>query len=159
MTVIGILLGFAGLGFLGWLLFSLAVYALPFFAGVTAGLLAVHTGAGLIGAIVVGIFAAVGTLVVGQMVFTSARSPLACVFVALAFAAPAAYAGYDVIHGLAVLTTPSEVWRRALAVAGALVIGAIAWIRVTAFRPAVPMPGVAGQAVVSQRVEPLASNG
>jgi hypothetical protein len=37
MLIIGIILGFAGLGYLCWLLFALAVYALPFFAGVICG--------------------------------------------------------------------------------------------------------------------------
>ena len=32
MIIIGIILGFVGLGYLCWLLFALAVYALPFFA-------------------------------------------------------------------------------------------------------------------------------
>ena len=53
--LIGLVLGFLGLGFLCWLLFTLAVYALPFFAGMTAGLAAFHSGAGVIGAFIVGI--------------------------------------------------------------------------------------------------------
>jgi len=35
--IIGIVLSFVGLGFLCWLLFTLAVYALPFAADVTLG--------------------------------------------------------------------------------------------------------------------------
>ena len=58
MLIIGIVLGFAGLGYLCWLLFALAVHALPFFAGVTAGLAAFHSGSDPIGAIVVGLIAA-----------------------------------------------------------------------------------------------------
>ena len=52
MIVIGIILGAVGIGFFCWLLFTLAVYALPFFASVAAGLAAFHGGAGVIGAIV-----------------------------------------------------------------------------------------------------------
>ena len=37
MIVIGIVLGIVGIGFLCWLLFSLAFYALPFLAAVSAG--------------------------------------------------------------------------------------------------------------------------
>jgi hypothetical protein len=44
MLIIGIVLSFVGLGFLCWLLFVLAVYAPPFFAGVTAALVAYHSG-------------------------------------------------------------------------------------------------------------------
>ena len=58
MIFIGILLSIAAIGFLCWLLFTLAVFALPFFAGVTAGTWAYGTGAGWLGAIVVGFVAA-----------------------------------------------------------------------------------------------------
>jgi hypothetical protein len=54
MIIIGLILGALGIGFFCWLLFTLAVCALPFFATVTAGLAAFHSGAGVIGAIVVG---------------------------------------------------------------------------------------------------------
>ncbi len=76
MLIIGIVLGFAGLGYLCWLLFALAVHALPFFAGVTAGLAAFHSGSDPIGAIVVGLIAGVLTLVVGQIAFAVVRSPV-----------------------------------------------------------------------------------
>jgi hypothetical protein len=46
MIIVGILLNIAGLGMLCWAMFRLAVYALPFFVGVTAGLYALQTGAG-----------------------------------------------------------------------------------------------------------------
>ena len=50
MIIIGIVLSVVGIGFFCWLLFTLAVYALPFFAGMTAGLAAFHSGSGVIGA-------------------------------------------------------------------------------------------------------------
>ena len=53
MIVIGLILSVFGVGFLCWLLFMLAVYALPFFAGMTAGLAAYHSGSGVLGALVV----------------------------------------------------------------------------------------------------------
>ena len=54
MIVIGLIVSAFGIGFLCWLLFTLAVYALPFFAGITVGLAAYHSGAGVVGALVVG---------------------------------------------------------------------------------------------------------
>ena len=54
MIVIGLIVSAFGIGFLCWLLFTLAVYALPLFAGMTAGLAAYHSGAGVLGALVVG---------------------------------------------------------------------------------------------------------
>jgi hypothetical protein len=83
MIVIGILLCSAGLGALCWLLFNLAVFALPLFAAVSAGLFALHSGAGPIAAIVVGFLAGLLTLAVGQAVFTLVPSPLARGLVAL----------------------------------------------------------------------------
>ena len=40
MLVVGILLNIVGLGFFCWVLFTLAIYALPFFIGLTAGMYA-----------------------------------------------------------------------------------------------------------------------
>jgi hypothetical protein len=46
MLIIGIILAFVVLAYLCWLLFALAVYALPFFAGLSVGLAAYHSGSG-----------------------------------------------------------------------------------------------------------------
>jgi hypothetical protein len=94
MIIIGLILGALGIGFFCWLLFTLAVYALPFSASLTAGLAAFHNGAGVIGAIVVGIVAGVVTLGAGQFAFAVAGSPLIRAAIALPFATPAAVAGY-----------------------------------------------------------------
>ncbi len=90
MIIIGLILGALGIGFFCWLLSTLAVYALPFFASVTAGLAAFHSGAGVIGTIVVGIVACTATLGVGQFAFAVAGSPLIRVALALLFATRAA---------------------------------------------------------------------
>jgi hypothetical protein len=76
MIIIGLVLGVFGIGFLCWLLFTLAVYALPFYAGLTAAFAAYHTGAGVVGAIIVGFLAGVATLLIGQLAFASMPSPL-----------------------------------------------------------------------------------
>ncbi|MGB7642357.1 MAG: hypothetical protein WBL82_13815, partial [Terriglobales bacterium] len=54
MLVIGLILSMFGIGLFCWLIFTLAVYALPFFVGLTAGMAAFHGGAGVIGALLVG---------------------------------------------------------------------------------------------------------
>jgi len=82
-----------GIGFLCWLLFTLAVYALPVFVGVTTGAWAYGTGAGPIGAFIVGMAATGATLAVGQFTFTFVRPVWARLAVALLFAAPASVAG------------------------------------------------------------------
>lgn len=54
MLALGIVLNIIGLGFFCWVLFTLAIYALPFFIGMTAGLYAHGAGAGPFGALVLG---------------------------------------------------------------------------------------------------------
>jgi hypothetical protein len=88
MIVIGIILGAFGIGFFCWLLFTLAVYVLPFFASVTAGLAAFHSGAGVIGAIAVGAVAGIITLIAGQLAFAVIPSLLIRAAVGLLFAVP-----------------------------------------------------------------------
>lgn len=122
-----------GLGFICWLLFTLAVYALPFFAAVTAGMWAYGTGAGVLGAFAVGLVAGVATLVGGQILFSTVRSTIVRLALALAFAAPAAIAGYHAILGLAAIGIPSETWRQVFAVIGAAIIGFTAAARLTLF--------------------------
>ena len=76
MLAISIVLSLFGIGFLCWLMFNLAVYALPFFAGMTAGLAAYHSGAGLVGGLIVGFTAGAITLVIGQAIFATFASPV-----------------------------------------------------------------------------------
>jgi hypothetical protein len=93
MIIIGIVLALVGLAYLCWLLFALAVYALPLFAGVTAGLATYHSGSGPIGAIIVGLIASSVTLVLAQIAFTTLRSPLIRAVIALLFAVPGCRCG------------------------------------------------------------------
>jgi hypothetical protein len=131
MIIIGIVLSFVGLAYLCWLLFALAVYALPFFAGLTAGLAAYHGGSGPIGAIVVGAIASAITLLLGQIAFTTFRSPLIRAALALLFAVPAAAAGYHAALGLAQIAIPADGWRDAIAAAAAIIVAVTAWVRMT----------------------------
>lgn len=141
MIALGILLSVAGIGFFCWLLFTLAVYALPFFAGMKVGLWAYDSGAGPIGAFLIGAFAAGLTSGLGQLILTTVRSVGVRLAIALAFAAPAAFAGYHATLGLTRLTMSSEGWQMALSVLGAIAIGVTAWTRVVAMTPS----GHAGQ--------------
>jgi hypothetical protein len=61
-----ILLNTVGIGLFCWLIFTLAVCALPFFVAVNAGMMAFHGGAGILGAPLVGIAAGAVTLAIGQ---------------------------------------------------------------------------------------------
>ena len=135
MIIIGIILAFVALAYLCWLLFALAVYALPFSAGLSAGLAAYHSGSGPIGAIIVGVVAGAVTLLLGQVAFATVRSPLIRASVALVFAAPAALAGYHAALGLAHVAIPGEGWRDTMGVVGAIIVAATAWLRIALFAP------------------------
>jgi MFS family permease len=126
---IAILLTFAGLGFLCWLVFNLAVFALPSFAGVAGGLFAYHTGAGPIGGAAIAMAAGATTLVAGQFVFAHSRSTILRTMIAAAFALPAAVAGYHLVLGLSAMGMPSDTWRHVFAIIGAAVVGSTAWAR------------------------------
>lgn len=143
MIFIGILASIAAIGTLCWLLFTLAVFALPFFAGVSAGTWAYHTGAGLLGVIVVGLAAAALTLGIGQFLLAFIRPLWIRLGIALAFVAPAALAGYHATHGIMKHTMPSDTWQLIFSVIGAIAVGITALIRVTAMAA----PGPTGQNV------------
>jgi hypothetical protein len=129
MIVIGIIFGAFGIGFFCWLLFTLAVYALPFFASVAAGLAAFHSGAGVVGAIAVGFVAGIITLIAGRLAFALIPSLLLRAAVGLLFALPAAVAGYHATLGLVQIGVPSHGWRDAFAIVGAILVGGTAWGR------------------------------
>ena len=143
MIILGIVLSVAGVAVFCRLLFTLAVYALPFFFGLTAALAAYHTGAGVIGAILVALLAGGASLAVGQIAVAKARSPLVRVAIGLVYAGPAAVAGYQATLGLAHIGVPAEGWRQAFALVGAVLVAGAAWARMTVF----VLPGTAGQGV------------
>ena len=129
MLALGIVLSIVGLGFFCGLLFSLAIYALPTFAGLSAGLAAFHSGAGVIGAVTVGFLMGGATLALGQIAFAATRTPLIRAIVGVLYGGPAAIAGYQVSFTLAGLGMPGSVWQAAFAVVGAVVSGCTAFAR------------------------------
>lgn len=122
----------AVVGTLCWLVFTFAVYAVPAFVGLSAAMLAHQTGAGALGAVVVGLLSGAATLHFGQRLIASVHSPALRSLVTVLFAAPAAWAGYHAVHGLASMSSPSPVWHELLSITGALVIGLVAWSRMSA---------------------------
>ena len=138
MIILGILLSLAAIGFFCWLLFTLAVFALPFFAGVSTGLWAYNTGAGWLGVIVVGLLGAALTLGIGQFLLIVVQPLWARMLIALVFVAPAAIAGYHATHGIVKHTMPAEAWQIVFSIVGAVAVGATAFMRVAAMAAAVP---------------------
>ena len=122
----------AGIGVFCWLLYSAAIYTLPFLVGAFVGLHAEQAGAGPLGGMVLGIAAGALVLFIGRMAFAHARGPVLRMAIALVFAIPAALAGYSATSTLFGLASASEGWRQVLAMAGAMAIGVIAWQRLSA---------------------------
>lgn len=130
MIILAILVSLTAIGLLCWLLFTLAVFALPVFVGATAGAWAHGTGAGIPGAIVVGAVAAAVTLAAGHLLITFVRPMWLKLIVAIAFVAPAAIAGFHATHGIVKHLMPSEGWQIAFSVIGAIAVGITAFVRI-----------------------------
>lgn len=143
MIVLAILATLTAIIALCWLLFTLAVFALPIFAGVTAGAWAHETGAGIPGAIIVGAIAAALTFGLFQLLLLVTRPAWIKLVVILAFVAPAAVAGYHATLGIVKLTMPSDTWQLVFSVVGAAAVGITAFMRLTMMAP----PGPAGQGI------------
>ena len=109
------LLSVVGLGFLCWLLFSLAVYALPFFVAVT---------------IAVALFAGAVALILGQVAFATIRSPTIRLAIGALYALPAGLAGFHAVKGLSETGGAGETWTLIFASIGAIIVGATAWVRI-----------------------------
>ena len=141
MLVLGPILSVFAVGFFCWLLFTLAIYALPLFVGIAAAFAAYHHGAGLLGASLVAILCGCTTLAVGQLAFALVASPIIRAAIALVFAVPAAVAGYSAAFGLAHIGITSLSWCTALGVIGAIFTGATAFARMALFAPPVSCDG------------------
>jgi hypothetical protein len=133
MSLFGVLLTVSGLGFLSWLLFTLATYALPVIVGLEIGVVAFHSDAGYLGAFIVALAVGSATFALGKFALARARSPFIRAAIGLLFSVPAALTGYYATLDLARIGTPSEAWCVVFAVVGAVVVGSTAWCRVTGF--------------------------
>lgn len=129
--VLGVIFSLLGIGALIALMFQMAIFALPLFVGVTAGRFACDGGAGALGAIVVGSFAAVGALGLAQVVLAVTRSTALRLLIVFAFAVPAAFAGYNVVLGLSRIGGGQGVWQPIFAGIGAITIAGAALLRLS----------------------------
>lgn len=138
MLILGLILSVFAIGFLCWLLFTLAVYALPCFVGLTAGLAIYHHGSGALLAMLAAVAVGAATLTLGQLAFASMRAPLARTGIALVFAAPASIAGYYATLGLSHIGGSASGWNEAVALFGALMVGGTSFARMAIFVPIAP---------------------
>jgi len=135
MIILGIILSVFAIAFFCWLLFTLAVYALPFYAGLMAALVAYHHGYGALGSGLIAIVVGAGVLALGQFLFAAVRLPILRVCIALIFAIPAAIAGYYATLGIAQICMPVGTLSHILACVGAALVGGTAWSRMTVYGP------------------------
>jgi len=119
-----------GLGFMVYVLFALAVYALPFFVAVTVGMYVYDSEAGIVAAFVSAFLAGGATLVAGQIAFATIKSVPVRLAIGALYAAPAGIAGYHAIKGLSEIGGAGETWTLIFAWIGAVVVGATAWVRI-----------------------------
>lgn len=140
MIFLNMLLLVGTVGLLCWLVFTLAIYALPLAVGVTVGLWAHGNGAGPAGGFIVGALAAGAVVILGQLTFAFARPLWVRIIVAILFAGPAAVAGYAATHGIAKHLMPSDGWQMAFSIVGAAAVGVTALFRMAGAAP--PDPGL-----------------
>lgn len=144
MIILAVLASLIAIGALCYLLFTLAIYAVPFFAGMATANWAYGTGAGLLGAIVVGLVGGVATFLAIQLLLVIVRPLWLRVLIALAFVVPSVIAGYHATHGIVKHTMPSETWQLVFSVIGAIAVGVTAFVRLTATGLAAPEPARRG---------------
>lgn len=133
MLIIALVLNMLGIGLFCWLGLTLAVYALPCFVALSAGLAAVHAGASIASATPVAILAGAVTVLIGQTALIWARSTFMRAVIAAAFSVPAAVAGYHLAHGLSQIAIRSSLWQDIFSWTGAFAVAGMAWRRITSF--------------------------
>jgi len=109
------------------LLFRLSIHALPLFVAFLAGSATSRGGAGIVAALAAAAIAAIILLAVARLAMAHAKSDLTRAAIGIAFAAPAAIAGYHAVHGIAVATMPHSGSQLAVSLAGAAIIAAASW--------------------------------
>jgi len=120
------------IGMMCVLAYTLAIYALPFMLALAAARFAYSTGAGWLGAGIVGLTAAAASFGILAFLFAMVRAPILRIVVAVLFAAPAAVAGYALVYGITAEAVPSPVWRQVFCIAGGALVGAAAMMRLAA---------------------------
>ena len=131
MLALGLILNTVGLGVICWLMFTLAVYIVPFFVALNAGFWAYHSGAGALGTPLVAVAAGGSTLGIAQIAFAMTPSLVLRAVIAAGFALLATFAGYHLALAMAGFGVPSAVWQQVFACLGAAFIGGTAWTRLT----------------------------
>ncbi|MBJ3764605.1 hypothetical protein ILP92_17875 [Maribius pontilimi] len=119
-----------GLGFLLYVLFTLAVYALPVFVAMSVGIYVYDTDVGVLAALVSAFLSGAATLVFGQIAFATIKSVPVRLALGALYALPAGVAGLHTIKGLSEIGGAGETWTLVFGWIGAFVVGGTAWARI-----------------------------
>lgn len=133
-----VLFNFAGLGLFCWLLYALAVDAVPLFAAVSVGVATLRSGGGLICAAALSLITGVAIVTLAQYCAFVLRSRLARLFVTVLYATPAAVSGYQVADAFAGIGGAGGHWRAAFAIISSLAVATTARARLQATLPSSP---------------------
>lgn len=109
------------------LLFRLSIYALPLLVAFLAGSEAYRSGSGILATLAAAAIAAIILLAAAQLAMAFAKSDLTRAAIGVAFAAPAAVAGYYAVHGIAAATMPPSAWQLVVSLLGAAIVAAASW--------------------------------
>ena len=131
MIILTIFASIAVISILCWLMFTLAVYALPVSLGVSAGMLAHDSGTGTLSAILIGLMTAGLTLFVMQFLLLVLSSTWLRLIVLTAFVMPAAIAGYCATYGIVQHFVAPPFWQTAISLIGGAAVCAAAFVRFT----------------------------
>jgi hypothetical protein len=109
------------------LLFRLSIYALPLFVAFLAGSATYRSDSGIVAAVAAAAIAAIVLLLAAHVALALTKSDLTRAAIGIAFAAPAAVAGYHAVHGIAAATMPQSAWQSGVSLIGAAVIAIASW--------------------------------
>lgn len=109
------------------LLYRLSIYALPLFVAFLAGSATYRSDSGIVAAFAAAAIAAIVLLAIAELALAFAKSDLTRAAIGIAFAAPAAVAGYHAVHGIAAATMPQSAWQLVLSLIGAAIIATASW--------------------------------
>lgn len=123
----------AALVLIGLLMLNLIIYALPVAIGLTVGQWTSAAGHSIAVSIASGLGAALLTMLLARIAIGLARSPVQLAAIGLAFAIPAALAGFHASLGLWALFAAPNTIAHILASASALSFGALAWVRLPTY--------------------------
>lgn len=120
-----------GLGVLGWIVFNLAVYALPFAIGLTSGFYVYETGNGVFLSLFTGLLVGGIAVVLGELAFERIRFPLLRIVIGLIYAVPAGVVGFHAAKGLSSRGDTGDATITLFSWIGILIVGGAAWARVS----------------------------